>query len=77
MKKLYRSREDKVFTGLVGGLGEYLHTDPVVLRLIWLLIVIFTGFVPGIVAYLLASLVVPLQPEEALAPIEKKTEDAV
>ncbi len=61
-KKLYRSNTDKVFAGICGGLGEYLDVDSVILRLLWLLVVIFTGFVPGVVAYLFAMLIIPKKP---------------
>ncbi|MBX4181497.1 PspC domain-containing protein [Candidatus Parcubacteria bacterium] len=61
-KKLYRSRDNKVFAGICGGLGEYFNIDPTVLRLFWLLMVIFSGLVPGLVAYILAILVVPKAP---------------
>lgn len=59
MKKLYRSRTNKVLLGIIGGVGEYLNVDPVILRLIWVLVVIFTGVVPGIIAYIIAAFVVP------------------
>lgn len=58
-KKLYRSSTDRVFSGLCGGLGEYLDVDSTIIRLIWLMIVIFTGLFPGALVYLLAVLVVP------------------
>ena len=58
-KKLYRSRDNKVFAGICGGLGEYFDVDPVVLRLIWLLAIIFSGGVPGLLAYILAIFVIP------------------
>jgi len=58
-KRLYRSQKNKVIAGVFGGLGEYGNIDPVFLRLIWILVVVFTGFVPGIVAYLLAIIVIP------------------
>lgn len=58
-KKLHRSRSDKVLTGLCGGLAEYLGVDSVIIRLIWLLIVVFTGFFPGVVVYIVASVLVP------------------
>ena len=48
-----------MIAGVFGGLGEYGNIDPVFLRLIWILVVVFTGFVPGIVAYLLAIIVIP------------------
>ncbi len=63
MKRLYRSRENKVIAGVFGGIGEYFDIDPVVLRLPWILLVVFAGFVPGIFAYLIAIFVVPARPK--------------
>jgi len=60
-KKLYRSDKNKILAGIFGGLGEYLEIDPVLLRLIWVLVFIFTGFVPGLLAYLIAIVVIPKQ----------------
>lgn len=59
MKKLYRSKENRVFAGIIGGLGEYFEVDPVLLRVLWLLVVIFTGFVPGLIAYIIAFFIIP------------------
>lgn len=61
-KRLYRSGKNKVFAGICGGLGEYFDVDPTILRLIWLLVVIFTGFFPGVVAYIIAIFVIPPEP---------------
>ena len=58
-KKLYRSRTNRIFAGVFGGLGEYFDIDPVLLRVIWLFVVVFTGFVPGIIVYIFATFVVP------------------
>jgi len=58
-KKLYRSKTNKVFAGICGGLGEYWEVDPAIIRLFWLLIVIFTGIFPGVIAYILALFIVP------------------
>jgi len=59
MKKLYKSKNNKIFSGVIGGLGEYLGIDPTILRLIWLLILITTGIIPGILIYIIAALIVP------------------
>ena len=64
MKKLYRSNDNKIIAGIVGGLGEYFGSDPVLLRLIWILIVVFTGVVPGVIAYIVAAFVVPKKPKK-------------
>ena len=38
--------------------------NPVILRIAWILPMVFTGFVPGVIAYLLMSLIVPEKPEK-------------
>jgi len=58
-KRLYRSKKNKVFAGICGGVGEYFNIDPVLIRLIWVLVVIFTGFFPGVLAYIIAIFIVP------------------
>lgn len=60
-KRLFRSRTNKVFAGVCGGLGEYMNVDPVVIRLMWLLLVIATGFVPGVVVYVISIFLIPLE----------------
>lgn len=59
MKKLYKSKKNKFFGGVVGGIGEYFNVDPTILRLVWLFILIFTGIFPGVLAYILACIVIP------------------
>lgn len=58
-KKLYRSRKDKVIAGVFGGLGEYFNVDPTILRVAWVFITTFTGFVPGVIVYILAGFIIP------------------
>jgi phage shock protein C len=58
-KKLYKSKDNKVVSGIFGGLGDYFGVDSTVLRLAFLFIVILTGFFPGVIFYFLAALIVP------------------
>lgn len=58
-KKLYKSKEDKIFAGVLGGLGEYFEVDPTILRLLFILIAIMTAIVPAIIGYVIAAIVVP------------------
>ncbi len=67
MKRLYKSRTNRIFSGIIGGLGEYFDIDPVILRVLWLLIVVFTGFIPGLIAYIFVVLVVPSRSAEPIA----------
>ena len=64
MKRLYKSRENKVFCGVIGGLGEYFGVDSVILRVGYVLLSIFTGIVPGLIAYFVICLVVPKKLEK-------------
>lgn len=59
MKKLYKSNKNKIFAGVIGEIEEYFNIDPVLLRIVWVLATAFTGFVPGIIAYIISILVVP------------------
>ena len=61
-KKLYRSATNKKLAGVCGGLAEYLGMDATVIRLIWVLAAVFVGV--GLLAYLIAALVIPAQPQE-------------
>lgn len=60
-KKLFRSSENKVFGGVMGGFGEYFDIDPVLLRVIYLGFSVFTGVLPGILAYLLMASIMPVR----------------
>lgn len=60
-KRLIRSSKNRVMTGLFGGLGDYFGVDPTILRLLGILVAIFTGFFPGLIVYLIGSLVVPVK----------------
>lgn len=63
MKKLYKSDTNKSCSGVIGGIGEYYDIDPVLLRLIFVLIVMVTGVFPGIIAYIIAMFIVPKKPK--------------
>lgn len=61
-KRLYRSTKNKVIAGIFGGIGEYFDVDPVILRLSYVLLTAISGFLPCIVAYVIAFFVVPKPP---------------
>ena len=51
-----------MIAGVLGGLGEFFGVDPVLLRLGYLILTVFSGFLPGIIGYVLAILIVPEAP---------------
>ena len=56
-KKLRRTRNDKMIAGVCGGLGKYFGLDATILRLVFVLLMIFAG--TGLLAYLIMWLVIP------------------
>lgn len=54
---LYRSVKDRKIAGVAGGIGEYLEIDAAIVRLVWLLAILFGG--AGFLAYLIAWIVIP------------------
>jgi phage shock protein C len=60
--KLYRSREDRVFGGVCGGLGKHLNIDPILLRVIFVVTAEVTAPV-----YFLLWLFVDEEPVEEMA----------
>ncbi|HRH55677.1 MAG TPA: PspC domain-containing protein [Candidatus Paceibacterota bacterium] len=74
-KKLTRSRTNRMIAGVMGGLGEFFAVDAVLLRLGYLILTVFTGFIPGIIGYVLAVLIVPEAPRVAPSvPVADDTE---
>lgn len=63
MKKLYLSENDKKLSGVLSGIAEYFDVDSTLLRVAFLFVLIFTGFVPGIVFYFVAAMVMPKKPQ--------------
>ncbi len=61
-KRLFLSTEDKKLTGLCGGIAAYFDADPSLVRLAWIIFTALTGIMPGIIAYIIASIVIPREP---------------
>lgn len=58
-KRLYRSRTDKMIFGVCGGLANYFDVDPTLVRLVVALAWLTGG---GFLIYLLAGIIMPLEP---------------
>jgi phage shock protein C len=66
-RPLMRSRYDKKIAGVCAGIAKYLCVDVTLVRLVWL---IFTFIPPsiGLIAYIIAWIVMPKEPEQLNAP---------
>ena len=58
-KKMYKSNTDQKLDGVCAGIAEYFKIDPTVVRLAWAIFCCMGG---GILAYILAVLIMPVKP---------------
>ena len=61
-KRLYKSNENKMLDGVCGGIAEYFGIDPMLVRLGWAVFCAIGG--SGILAYIIAAIIIPRRPEE-------------
>lgn len=61
IKRLYRSGKDRILGGVCGGIGEYFQIDPVIIRLLFVILAFAWGF--GILLYIIAWIIIPRNPE--------------
>jgi phage shock protein PspC (stress-responsive transcriptional regulator) len=60
IKRLYRSRTNRLLGGVAAGIGEYFGTDPTLIRLLFALSFLFAG--TGFLVYLVMWLIIPEAP---------------
>lgn len=58
-KRLFRSENQKMVSGVLGGIAEYFDIDPTLIRLGFVLLTVFTTFFPGVLAYIIMAIVIP------------------
>ncbi len=60
IKRLYKSRTDRMLDGVCGGVAKYFHLDPTLVRIAWVLLALLGG--SGILLYIVAMIVMPKEP---------------
>ena len=60
-KRLYKSNENKMLSGVCGGIAEYFGIDPTLVRLGWVLFCALGG--SGFIAYIIAAIIIPYRSE--------------
>jgi len=60
VKRIYRSKYDRMISGVCGGIGEYFSIDVLLVRILWIVITLFGGV--GILLYIAAVIIVPENP---------------
>ncbi len=57
MRRLERSKKNRIIAGVCGGIGEYFKIDPVLIRLLCVLAILGAG--SGLIAYIIAWIIIP------------------
>jgi phage shock protein C len=65
-KKLYKSRHDRMVDGVCAGIAEYVGIDTTILRVLWILSIFIGG--AGILLYIAAMIIIPVNPEHLASP---------
>jgi phage shock protein C len=58
-KKLYKDRSTGVISGVCSGIAQYLNIDVTIVRLLYILLSIFSAAFPGIIVYIILVFVLP------------------
>lgn len=61
-KRLYRSETNKIFSGICGGIGEYMNIDPAVVRALYVVMSLASIGFPGLIVYIVLHFVIPVKP---------------
>lgn len=59
-KKLYKSRDNRMISGVCAGIAEYFNMDPTIIRLAWVLFSLLGG--SSVLGYIIAAIVIPEYP---------------
>ena len=63
MKKLFRSKNEKLISGVCGGIATYFNVDPTVVRFIWVVVSLISASIPGVLIYIIGTFIIPEEPD--------------
>lgn len=63
MKRLYRSKKDRILGGVCGGLGEYAVIDPTLIRIFLVILIVFSWGM-FLLIYIIAWIIMPPAPDD-------------
>jgi phage shock protein C len=60
---LHRARQDRILGGVCGGIAHWLGWDPTLVRVLYVLISLFSAAFPGTLVYIILWIFMPLSQE--------------
>ncbi|MDT3393650.1 PspC domain-containing protein [Latilactobacillus curvatus] len=64
-KRLYKSTNNRMISGVMGGIAEYFNIDPTLVRILYVVFSMFSAAFPGIVVYIILAMVIPERPRQS------------
>jgi phage shock protein C len=71
--RLMRSRSDRKIAGVAGGIAQYYELDPSLVRILWVVAIVFGGF--GLAAYIILWIALPEGDSSRRAPAVRIAEE--
>lgn len=59
--QLLRSKNDRIIAGVCGGLAKWLGWDPTAVRILYVLVSIFSAAFPGLLVYIILAVIMPAE----------------
>ena len=70
--KLIRPRFDRKIGGVCAAFAEHLDLDVSLVRILWVFLTFAAGFFPGLIAYILAWIIIPEEPALPAVPVAQQ-----
>jgi phage shock protein C len=74
-KRLVRSQNERMFLGVASGIADYLSIDPIIVRLIFVLLTLTHGW--GLIIYFILAIVMPEEDSAVGAKAQPFDEDEI
>lgn len=58
-KRLVKSSDNKVISGVLGGIAEFFNIDPTIVRVVFVILAVFSRLFPAFLIYVCLALVMP------------------
>jgi phage shock protein C len=75
--RLIRPRLDRKIAGVCAGFAQHLDVDVTLVRILWVFLTFAAGIVPGVIAYVLAWIIMPEQAALPPAPVMERQQPTV
>ena len=67
--RLIRPRYERKIAGVCAGFAQHLDLDVTLVRILWVFLTLASGCAPGIIAYILAWIIMPEEPRALPSPV--------